>query len=364
MLALENILGISKKQKFFTKSIQKPRYYNQIKQNIPLVEDKNFMADLLFLPETKQKYRYALVVVDLATDEFDIEPLKNKTPKDVLDGVKQMSKRKYIHLEKNEGQSIRTDTGTEFQGVFHKFLFNDSILHRVAQPNRHIQVPNVERLNGILGRLFNGYMNNKEEETGKPYREWTDVIDTVRDHLNDIRRKKLPLDITTFVYPPWNGYKQVISKSKKEKKEGQLPVEELIAPKYKVGDLVYVVLESPEDTLGNKLSGNFRNGDYQLTRQPHKVLQVLCYRGKPYYRYIINGFKGVSYQEAELKPAKDATEETFKVRSLIGKKTVKKVLYYKVLWKGYSKKEATWEAASKLIEDGLQDMIDEYNQKH
>jgi hypothetical protein len=362
MLALENLLGISKKQKFFTKSIQKPRHYNTVKQNIPLIEDKNFMADLLFLPETKQKYKYALVIIDLATDEFDIEPLRSKEPKEVLDAIGKINKRSYIRIKKDDGQSIRTDSGNEFKGVFNKYMYNQSILHRVAQPNRHIQVPNVERLNGILGRLFNGYMNSKEEETGKTYREWTDVIDTVRTQLNDIRRKQLPEDIRKYNYQPWSGYKQLeMADSKKLVKEKRY---EMIQPKYKVGDLVYVVLESPEDTLGKKLYGNFRNGDYKLTREPHKIVKVLYYSGKPYYRYIVNSFNGVSYQEAELKPAKDAQEEKFKVSSLIGKKTVRREVYYKVLWKGYSRKEATWEKATSLIEDGLQNMIDAYNEKH
>ena len=46
---------------------------------------------------------------------------------------------------------------------------------------------NIESLNIILGRLLNGYMNTKELETGKLYREWTNVIDIIRIDLNKIR---------------------------------------------------------------------------------------------------------------------------------------------------------------------------------
>jgi hypothetical protein len=119
-------------------------------------------------------------------------------------------------------------------------------------------------------------------------------------------------------------------------------------------------LETPEDALGKKQKGLFRNGDYRLTKEPHSILKVLYYHGAPYFRYIVNGFDGVSYQEAELKPAIGETSEKFKVKKIIGKKTVKKVLYYKVFWKGYKKSEATWEKATNLIEDGLQDYIDEF----
>ena len=149
-------------------------------------EDYNFMADLLSLPETKKGYKYLLSVVDLATDEFDIEPLINKTPDAVLEEFKKMIKRTYI---KKPYASVRTDNGTEFKGVFHKWLYDDSILHKVNLPNRHKQMANVEHLNKQLGRLFNGYMNKKEEETGEVYKEWTDILVFVRKELNKIRKK-------------------------------------------------------------------------------------------------------------------------------------------------------------------------------
>ena len=109
-------------------------------------------------------------------------------------------------------------------------MYNYSILLRTAQPNRHIQVANVERLNGILGTLLNGYMNSKEEQTGKVYKEWTDKLDIIRKDLNKIRKKKLPDDIFTYLYPSWNAEKEVKSTSKK-KKEIQY---EMIKPKYKI----------------------------------------------------------------------------------------------------------------------------------
>ena len=149
---------------FTKKRNDKQKEFNHIKNNIPLIEDYNFMADLLELPETKNKNKYLLSVVDLATDEFDIEPLKNKTPKDVLDGFKAMFKRKYL---KKPYASIRTDNGNEFKGIFNKWMEDENIFHKVNLPNRHTQMANVKVLNKQLGRLFNGYMNQKEETDGK-----------------------------------------------------------------------------------------------------------------------------------------------------------------------------------------------------
>jgi len=105
-----------------------------------------------------------LVIVDLATNEFDIEPLKNKTSENVLNGFQKIIKRKFLKLPKG---SLRTDSGTEFKGVFHKWLLEKEVFHKNALPNRHKQMANVESLNKQLGRIFNGYMNFKEEELRK-----------------------------------------------------------------------------------------------------------------------------------------------------------------------------------------------------
>ena len=359
MNALQTELGITDKQKTLTKTIQKPRFYNKVKENTLLKEDYNFMADLLFLPTTKQGFKYLFVIVDLATDEFDCEPLKDKTSSEIVKAIYTINKRGFVKIKSDIGQSIRTDDGTEFKGSFNKWMYNNSILHRIAQPNRHIQLANVERLNGVLGKLLNGYMNAKEEETGKVYREWTDKLNLIRTKLNYLRKKKLPDDIFTHIYPLFNAFKKIETIKKNKNTETQY---EEIKPKYKVGDLVYVVLETPENALGNKMKGLFRNGDYRLTKEPHKITKVLYYHGAPYYRYLVNTFNGVSYQEQELKPATGETEEKFKVKKIIGKKTVKKVLYYKVWFKGESKKEASWQPANNLIEDGLQEYIDQFEE--
>ena len=198
---------------------RKQKKFNKIKNNIPMKEDYNFMADLLSLPETKKGYKYLLSVVDLATDEFDIEPLINKTPDAVLEEFKKMIKRTYI---KKPYASVRTDNGTEFKGVFHKWLYDDSILHKVNLPNRHKQMANVEHLNKQLGRLFNGYMNKKEEETGEVYKEWTDILVFVRKELNKIRKKQINYNIDNI---PIFDYK----------KAGK--------PKFKIKDLVHEKLD-------------------------------------------------------------------------------------------------------------------------
>ena len=70
----------------------------------------------------------------------------------------------------------------------------------------------------------------------------------------------------------------------------------------------------------------------------------------------------MSYVANELK-LDDKTETTYEVKDLIGKKVVKKKTYYLVWYKGYKKSESTYELETDLRDDGLGDLIDEYNKK-
>ena len=135
-----------------------------------------------------------LVCVDLATDEFDVEPMKDKEASTVLKSLLTMFKRNFIKKPK---YSFATDSGSEFKGVFHKWLYNESIYHKIALPNRHTQQATVESLNKQIVRVLNGYMNKVEESTQMPYNEWTDVINIMRKDMNKFRKKPKFNPVTT-----------------------------------------------------------------------------------------------------------------------------------------------------------------------
>jgi hypothetical protein len=198
----------------------------------------------------------------------------------------------------------------------------------------------VERLNGELAYLFNEYMNAKEKATGKVYREWTDVIDVVRHDLNKLRKIDLS-KISYFDQPIFNALKP---------------------PTYKVNDFVYYKLQEPENALGNKQeTPNFRAGDFRWSNIAKKIVQVIFMNDEPYYRYILSEMPNVSFSEHELRKAVE-TEETYKLKKIIGKKTEKRKIYYLCWWKNYKKAESTWEPKTELIKDGLKDEIDEYEE--
>lgn len=314
--------------------------YDSVKDNIPRVKHFNYMADLLFLPTSKEGYKYLLTVVDLATDNFDIEAIKNKESDTVLKAFKNMYKSDYIKQPK---YSVRTDAGSEFKNVFHKYLYDNSILHRVAEPYRHKQLANVESLNRQLGRIFNLYMNKKEKETGNVFREWPDIIDIVRDELNKIRGKKQR--------NPFREHHEPI--------DTKLLLKE---PKFKVNDLVYRKSEVPLNALGKKQNTDkFRTGDYRYDLQARKITKVLYYPKN--IRYLLTGLNHVSYTEDELiKAPEDKKEEEYEVERIVDKKTEKGKVYYLIKWKSYSSDNNTWEPESDLLNQ-IPDLINQFEEK-
>ena len=329
---LINKLGINET---YTKPIKKQKKFDKIYNNIPHIANYNFMMDILFLP-TSKGYKYILTMVDLATDEFDIEPLKSKDAKVVLAAMKKIFKRPYLNKPYS---SIRTDAGTEFKGDVHKYLYDQSILHSIALPDRHKQMSAVESLNKQLGRLFNGYMNKIEIETGKEYRNWTDIVDTIRRDLNKIRKKPTGNPFTDIYPAP-----EIISK-----------------PKFKIGDIVLRKVETPYNALGHKQNTtNFRMGDFRWDMVPKKIKQIYVYNTG--YRYGLVGIN-VAYQEFELMKSTEKSEK-FNVKQIIGKKKMSNKIYYNIWWKGFKKAESTWELKTTLLADGLKREMMDYDKSN
>jgi len=310
----------------FTRPLKKQTVFTKIKDNIPHKQDLNFMMDILILPKTKEDYNMLLVCVDLHSREFDIQPIKNKDADTVLKAFKEMLKRSYLNLPK---YSIQTDNDGAFKGVFQKYLYDNSILHKTAQPYRHQQNSMVESLNKQLARLLNGYMNSKEEETGKPYNEWIDILPDIRKELNKYR--KIPDgNIKNDTYQPPNDDKPSM---------------------FKEGDIVYVKSEVPLNALGHpQTTSNFRVGDYRFDRTPKKIMKVIYMSGAVPHRYIVEGKPHVSYVDSELMKS-DEKETKYIVEKFLKKRFFKKQVQYLVKWKNYKISESTFQNEKQLIED-------------
>lgn len=286
MSKFQNLLTKLNINEKHSKVIQKDKVFTKVKDVVIPISDYNFAMDLLELPLTPLGYHYLLVVVDLANNEFDIEPMKDKSASTTLKSFKAMFKRPYI---KKPYASITVDGGSEFKSVFAKYCYDESILLRVGIPNRHSQNANVESLNKQLGRLIIGYLNTLEIEKKKVQKNWLPIINTIRQELNKIRKIDLPKNFKDVIPPEINQYD----------KNGNY-----IKSKFKVGDMVYYKLDAPIDYLGNKQSTKkFREGDVRLSLTPKKIIKIFTYPGAVLYRYYLEGLPNVSFPESQLRKA-------------------------------------------------------------
>lgn len=289
MQQLVKDLGIDEK---LIKPRKKQVKFNKIKENIPLVEDYNYQADLLFLPTAKYGYKYLLTMVDVANDEIDIEPLKEKNASAVLNATKKIFKRGILPMPY---ASIRTDSGTEFKSVYAQFMHDNNIMHKISLPDRHKQTGNVEALNRQLSRLIMGYLTTQDLKTKKVNRNWIELVPKIREGLNKIRRKELPKNWETMDYPAFDPTVLIETKGKKE-------VYKLVEPRFKVGDKVHHVLDRPQNAQDKKEHGGFRMGDLRWSKKKKKIVQVLLYPGTAMrYRYMLEGITQASFAETELK---------------------------------------------------------------
>ena len=305
-------LGVSNETTKHSKLYRRPLKADEqthIKDNVPLVDGYNYMADILHLPTDKFGFNKLLVIVDIGSDAFDIEKMKGETATETLSAYKKMLKRGLVKIPH---ASMLTDGGSSFQSEFHKFLYENGVDHRTAIPGRHHQLSNADNLCRQLGDLFNAVMNQKENETGKQSKAWVSSIDTVREQLNDYKKKRLraklakqgspfPVDLEKFEYPIYDNLKIVDKKLK------------LVPPKYKVGDMVHVLYDEPRKFNRNQQgenvkqnTKNFRMGDLRLSIKKYRVSQVLYYSGTPAYRYLLEGYptnwrQSASFTEDELK---------------------------------------------------------------
>ena len=328
----------------FTLNHQKDRQYNHYKNNIPLYPNYNIMLDTLELPvvDKKHPYKYLLTAIDLGTNKIDFEPMKSTKSLEALNALKEISKRPNVKIPKF---SIMTDNGAEFKKDFNQYLIDHGIYHKYSQPYRHSQQAPIESVNNLLSRLLLGYLNNIELKTGKTETNWLPILPVLRKELNNYR------------------YYRELPKLRQEQPFFNYKLAENERPQFEVGDYVYRKYNRPHDALGKPLSGStFRKGDMRYNHAVNQIEKIVYFNDPPYHRYVLNDLPSVSFTAKQLIPAK-RKEKTFLVKEIIDKKVQGGQTYYLVWWKGFLKRDATFEPATQLIDDGMVDYIKAFNEK-
>ncbi len=118
------------------------------------------------------------------------------------------------------------------------------------------------------------------------------------------------------------------------------------------------------DAVNNPIKDDkFRKGDMRYSPDTRTIVEIVYMNDYPYYRYILNDMPNVSFSAYELVLSKNE-EETFLVRKIWDKTKINGTTHYKVWWKEKTKKDSTWEPEEKLLEDGLDEHIQEFEEEH
>lgn len=302
-------------------------------------------ADLLFLPND-MGYQYALVVVDQGSRKTDIEPLKAKNSSDIVQALKKIYKRNIL----KKPIVLKTDSGLEFKNRDLQNELNKMGIHILyAKAGRHRSVSLAERKNQTIGKIIHKIIVNDTISTGRASSAWVSVLPTIVEAIN----------------------KKVEEQPKKNTNvDHSNPKLELL----NIGQKVRLMLDNPKDLSGSNLVGRFRSHDIRFDPKERTITDILLKPNQP-PMYVLNG-EEIGYTRNQLqliepnekKPEnvianiKDA-KNRYEVKSIVGHKIVKGKRLYLVWWKGYKKKEATYEPENNLMEDVPQ-MLIRYKNKH
>lgn len=230
-------------------------------------------ADLLFLPSDKG-YKYALVVVDIATRRVAVEPLKSKTATATAKAIEKIYDDDFLTYPTR----IEVDPGSEFRGQFKRLMEDNGTDVRYGLPERHRSQCLVERINGILGKKIFIRQMLRELTSKKVNKQWVSELPEIVGEINS-KLVREPIALTDNYPEP-------------------SPQESNILP---IGTKVRVKLDTPEDLFGNKLKPPFRATDFRWSRDIHKITKVII---KPMnsIRYLVSGIQDASYARHELLP--------------------------------------------------------------
>ena len=144
-------------------------------------------ADLLFLPHDKvgrKTFRYALVVIDVASRYKDAEALTSKESQEVAKAFEKIYSRKIKRPSLNWPKRIMVDPGKEFMGYVTKLMERHNVKIQRSEAGNHRAQAFVERANRTLGeRLFSHQYAQEMVSEGRS-RVWVKRLPAVMKALN------------------------------------------------------------------------------------------------------------------------------------------------------------------------------------
>lgn len=279
----------------------------------------------------KNNYKWLLVGVDLGSKYLYSEALKDKTPNEVLRGLKK------IISKIPDLKSIRSDNGKEFtNNKVKEYLKEKKIKQVFSEPNKPQSNP-VERYNRTLKRLLNKTLNLN------PSYEWykEENLQELVNNINKTNSRITEMTADKIEQSYKDDNKEVLKKAYEtelKKKSKNLNKEV-----YKIGDKVRIYQPNNKEK-----SNNWSKDIYTIKKvyEPQNSNNV--------YEYKLKEFND-KFKEEELLKVPSNTEnrfsqpEKFIISKLIKPMIINNVPHYVVKWKNY--KETTAEPRDILMED-------------
>ena len=162
--------------------------------------NKVHQADLLFLPHDKvgrKVFKYALVVIDVASRYKDAEPLTSKSAEEVGKAFSRVYSRKL-----RWPQTLVVDPGSEFKGAVVKTMSSHGTNIQRSEAGNHRAQAFVERANRTIGEQIFSHQYAEEAVTGGRSTRWVKRLPQILHKLNSTPTRltgKAPLRAYTEV---------------------------------------------------------------------------------------------------------------------------------------------------------------------
>lgn len=232
-------------------------------------------ADLMFVRKAASQNsgtQYLLVVIDVFSRKAFVQPIRVKTAATVLHAFKKIFS---LHPVK----VVRTDRGTEFMSVFHKFLVNNNVKHFFAYGNhkanfaerfirtlrgkilRYLNYRNTKKYVDVLPSLVESYNNTIHSSIGM-------APNNVNKHnVKNLRKQLYPSKTTQskFHFKLGDVVRTVQKRSHFAKDSEQRWSDEVFEVYGRISGnpSVYML----QDMLGEQLKGKFYKDELQLAKQ-------------------------------------------------------------------------------------------------
>ena len=287
------------------------------------------LIDMQQYTKDNDGYKYVLVVIDDFSRFADAEPIKSKTPDDVIQAIKTIFAR-----SSKLPITLRSDKGTEFLNrKMNTYLKKRGVAHQSTE--NEVKAAFAERFIKTLKKKMTKYFLHKQNF------HYTDVLSSFVESYNKTYHRSIkmaPIKVTEknkdevyeelYIYPYWK------SLQKKKKKVTRF--------RYKIGDTVKI--SHLREVFDREYSQKWTSEVFTITQRLHMD-------GKPVYKlkdYSGEKIQGRFYQSELQKVVFDETK-TFKIDKVLKERGRGQNKESLIRWIGWPRKYDQWVKSKTII---------------